>query len=100
MSSHAEICPVCGGSGKKQQSEDGYTTTSFTPKTCHGCGGLGWVTVCGVEIHEGDVVRNDIDEWSGVVIFKDGALVIEDKVGLRQLKTTDVVIGNVKEEPK
>jgi hypothetical protein len=31
---HAEICPVCKGSGKA------------TPTiACHGCGGTGWVTV-------------------------------------------------------
>ena len=34
---HAEICPVCGGSGKLKK------------KQCHGCNGLGWVTV-GIEV--------------------------------------------------
>ena len=33
MSQHAEKCPVCNGSGRYEE------------KTCHGCGGLGWVTV-------------------------------------------------------
>jgi hypothetical protein len=32
MSSHAELCPVCSGSGK------------YKDGTCHGCKGLGWVT--------------------------------------------------------
>jgi len=30
---HAEKCPVCNGTGK------------FEGKQCHGCAGLGWVTV-------------------------------------------------------
>ena len=30
---HAEICPVCEGKGKVKK------------KPCHGCSGLGWVTV-------------------------------------------------------
>jgi len=31
--SHAEICPVCKGKGK------------IDDKPCHGCGGLGWITI-------------------------------------------------------
>jgi hypothetical protein len=30
---HSELCPVCKGSGV------------FDGRTCHGCGGSGWVTV-------------------------------------------------------
>ena len=32
--SHAEKCPICGGSGKLPDKV-----------TCHGCGGKGWVEV-------------------------------------------------------
>lgn len=40
--SHSEICPVCGGSGKLPADTK---TTSASEKQCHGCGGLGWITV-------------------------------------------------------
>lgn len=33
--SHAEKCPVCGGTGK------------WCSRTCHGCNGQGWITVDG-----------------------------------------------------
>jgi hypothetical protein len=42
---HAEKCPVCGGSGKIAPFNDGSSTVIPQPVTCHGCGGLGWVTV-------------------------------------------------------
>ena len=32
---HAEICPVCSGSG------------NYSEKECHGCNGKGWVMVVG-----------------------------------------------------
>ena len=38
--SHAESCPVCHGSGKIDQNDSTAST-----KPCHGCHGLGWVTV-------------------------------------------------------
>ncbi len=38
---HAETCPLCNGSGKLQ--EPG--STAVMNKTCHGCGGKGWVSV-------------------------------------------------------
>lgn len=43
--SHSELCPVCKGSGKIIK--DNPSTTSNIPSTeiCHGCNGLGWVTV-------------------------------------------------------
>lgn len=46
MTSHAEVCPVCSGTGKKIQTS--LTTTSAAPifDNCHGCSGYGWVTVC------------------------------------------------------
>jgi len=44
---HAEKCPVCGGKG---EIDDPIDDSSFYPthaskKTCHGCGGKGWVVV-------------------------------------------------------
>ena len=48
--SHAERCPVCGGSGKFPDNPYEFgipnsTLVSPSLKTCHGCGGTGWVTV-------------------------------------------------------
>lgn len=48
--SHAEICPVCKGKGKINKNRSIIESElSFDPakelKTCHGCGGLGWVAV-------------------------------------------------------
>jgi DnaJ-class molecular chaperone len=43
--SHAERCPVCGGQGKVQKLTNLWPTTAGFEETCHGCGGLGWVTV-------------------------------------------------------
>lgn len=31
--SHSEICPVCNKTGKYEE------------EICHGCGGLGWITI-------------------------------------------------------
>jgi len=46
MSAHAELCPVCGGSGKYTEVVlNSDTTAQPQPKTCHGCFGLGWVVV-------------------------------------------------------
>jgi DnaJ-class molecular chaperone len=43
--SHAEVCPVCRGSGKlKPPSHPDYIVVP-TPQTCHGCGGSGWVRI-------------------------------------------------------
>ena len=42
----AQICPVCLGKGKvKLHPERILTTEEPELMTCHGCGGLGWVTV-------------------------------------------------------
>lgn len=43
--SKAEICPVCLGSGRYKRYQEGFTIPIETP--CHGCGGKGWVEVCG-----------------------------------------------------
>ena len=40
----AQLCPVCLGKGTVAEQDFGYTSGT-NPKTCHGCGGLGWVTV-------------------------------------------------------
>ena len=40
--SHAEVCPICHGRGTI---EVGGTCWNKQYKTCHGCGGKGWVTV-------------------------------------------------------
>ena len=36
---HAETCPVCQGKGNLPD------CTSKQRKTCHGCNGLGWITI-------------------------------------------------------
>ena len=38
---HAELCPVCNGKGVIY----GIAESAVPYKTCHGCGGTGWVTV-------------------------------------------------------
>lgn len=45
---HAEICPVCSGSGKyRRYYTIGYSSSgeNYTESTCHGCNGKGWVTI-------------------------------------------------------
>jgi DnaJ-class molecular chaperone len=43
--SHAELCPVCKGSGQVQDNNE--SGTSIIYKTCHGCKGNGWIVVPG-----------------------------------------------------
>ena len=46
MKKHAEICPVCKGTGKyKEYWNYGKTTNVSYEHTCHGCKGIGWITV-------------------------------------------------------
>lgn len=39
---HAELCPVCGGSGQVNSMDPLQTGAT---RLCHGCGGTGWVVV-------------------------------------------------------
>ena len=46
MRKHAEVCPVCKGSGKyRDYTNCNYTATIYVERTCHGCNGTGWITV-------------------------------------------------------
>ena len=46
VQNHAEICPVCRGSGKYKETYNmNYTNATYIEKTCHGCQGKGWVIV-------------------------------------------------------
>jgi DnaJ-class molecular chaperone len=40
--SHAEQCPICLGKGEVEN----HQWYSSYGKKCHGCNGMGWVTVC------------------------------------------------------
>jgi DnaJ-class molecular chaperone len=40
----AVLCPVCGGRGNIRDEHD-MQTAGLLEKTCHGCGGRGWVEV-------------------------------------------------------
>ena len=52
--SHAEICPVCSGKGKVEEE-----------RQCHGCAGLGWITV-GVDLpYVVPSVWPDLQEFPG-----------------------------------
>jgi len=43
---HSEVCPVCRGRGIVEAHPEWQTDiNASTPKPCHGCGGLGWVSV-------------------------------------------------------
>ena len=42
FSTHAEICPVCKGSGNTRKKNK---ASNEGPRDCHGCGGKGWVEV-------------------------------------------------------
>lgn len=41
------LCPVCNGSGqyKEHFNDYGISTRTYIIRTCHGCGGKGWVVV-------------------------------------------------------
>ena len=41
----AVTCPICFGSGKVNNPNYQVYTHEQPKKTCHGCGGKGWVTV-------------------------------------------------------
>ena len=43
---HAELCPVCSGAGVLPPDWAYSSSAGLVPgSTCHGCGGLGWVSV-------------------------------------------------------
>ena len=59
----------------------------------------------GKDIYQGDLVQNDIKDWCGCVIFQDGRFLVQDEVGLRELKfpagtIEDEVVGNKYENPE
>lgn len=41
---HAQRCPICFGSGKVDD-EATQQTTCPQKRSCHGCGGKGWISV-------------------------------------------------------
>ena len=42
VQNHAEICPVCAGTGKYKETYNmNYTNATYIEKTCHGCQGKG-----------------------------------------------------------
>ena len=64
MKQHAEVCPVCKGTGKyKDYTNCNYSATIYVEKTCHGCAGKGWVTVIDdytPEIPSGSITYNTV----------------------------------------
>ena len=45
MKRHAEVCPVCKGSGKyRDYTNCNYTATIYVERTCHGCNGSGYTS--------------------------------------------------------
>lgn len=42
---HAEICPVCRGSGQLNPLGQNGSTAAPQSQDCHGCDGKGWVEV-------------------------------------------------------
>lgn len=45
VNSHAEVCPVCKGTGKYRQYGEGLTSYTYFETVCHGCHGKGWVII-------------------------------------------------------
>lgn len=46
---YADICPVCGGSGRYKE-YIGYSNCTYSERQCHGCGGKGWVELGGKNV--------------------------------------------------
>ena len=42
---HAEICPVCNGSGQLNPMGQDSSTVVPQSQNCHGCSGKGWVEI-------------------------------------------------------
>lgn len=48
QNTRAELCLVCRGTGKYKEVIEfnpSYTSKGYIERTCHGCGGKGWVVV-------------------------------------------------------
>lgn len=41
----ADLCPICKGTGQVTVHTNYGTYTSQYERTCHGCGGKGWVVI-------------------------------------------------------
>ncbi len=52
--SHAELCPLCHGTGKND-------TIPEDVKECHGCEGDGWVNVCDCDGDVKTLTPEDVD---------------------------------------
>jgi DnaJ-class molecular chaperone len=44
-----QICPICGGGGHVYESQVDGNTYMNVIKTCHGCGGKGWIETQGYQ---------------------------------------------------
>lgn len=42
---YPNVCPLCGGSGKRLRPPYGYGTTAILDEPCNGCGGSG-IIIC------------------------------------------------------
>lgn len=58
---HAEICPVCKGTGKVEvfQVIPNSTVKKFT--ICNGCNGRGWIVVAAPDGFKNELIIEDID---------------------------------------
>ena len=78
MKSHAEKCPICGGSGELPDLHWATSTCSFT-KRCHGCGGRGWVVVKDIE----EVVKEMVGQGG----FKFSCYECDDSYDIDEIKS-------------
>ena len=76
--SHAEKCPVCGGTGELDDTRFATGTYPLT-RTCHGCGGRGWVVVKDIE----EVVKEMVEQGG----FKLGCYECDDSYDIDEIKS-------------
>ena len=80
---HAEICPICQGSGRIII--DGEHCTVPISNPCHGCNGSGWVTVA-------DIV-GDLDIYSWAItsehVVNPTAV---DRAGITEIADNDTLV--------